>query len=240
MATKPSQPALYEKMRTRSAAPVPISPKVDVHPQVSANVDESPSWLGPGKAIRLPSGYVLLACGIGILLLSVAYMLGHKRGTAVSRGEYEKVIQTQAGGVSDPLTSMTPVIDASGISQPASSTPATPNRTPNATVSASWGPLAPAKDPRQKGLNYFIIAETHEPGAKSLAEFCRAHGLETYVVVSKNDRRRVIAFPGFEARDRTSAVVKSLEAKIHSVGDLWKKNKGSTDLRDAYPSLYNG
>ena len=89
-------------------------------------------------------------------------------------------------------------------------------------------------------MNYFIIAETHEQGATALAEFCRIQGLETYVVLAKNDRRRVIAFPGFEARDRTSAQVKTLEAKIHSVGDLWKRNKGTSDLRDAYPSLYNG
>jgi hypothetical protein len=239
MATKPSQPALYEKMRTQSALPVPISPKVDVHPQAAPSAEAGVSWLGPGRAIRLPSGYVLLACGIGILLLSFAYMTGHKRGAAIARGEYEKVIQTSAGGVSDPLGSLTPVLTNSGSAQPATVANNT-NRQPISTNPTSWGAVSPPKDPRQKGLNYFIIAETNEQGAKSLAEFCRSHGLETYVVMSKNDRRRVIAYPGFEARDRTSAQVRALEAKIHSVGDLWKKNKGSTDFRDAYPSLYNG
>ena len=239
MAAKPSQPALYEKMRTRNA-PVPISPKVDVHPQVTTSEDSAHSWLGPGRAIRLPSGYVLLACGMAILLFSVAYMMGHERGAAVSRGEYEKVIQGNTAEVSDPLGNLTPMLGVTDTSQPASAGNGNSTRQAAAANPTSWGQLVPAKDPRQKGLNYFIIAETHESGAKSLAEFCRIHGLETYVVLSKNDRRRVIAFPGFEARDRTSTHVRALEAKIHSVGDLWKKNKGSTDLRDAYPSLYNG
>ena len=239
MAAKPSQPALYEKMRTRVAPSVSISPKVDVHP-VPAATEESPaSWLGPGRAIRLPTGYVLLGCGIVILLLSVAYMMGHRRGTAVARSEFERVIQSNANGVNDPLGgAMTPVIPTAPPPQQPANTAI--NRPASQSSPGSWGPVAPVKDPRQKGLNYFIIAETNEQGASALAEFCRIQGLETYVVLAKNDRRRVIAFPGFEARDRTSPQVKALEAKIHSVGDLWKKNKGSTDLRDAYPSLYNG
>lgn len=240
MATKPSQPALYEKMRTRSASPAPISPKVDVYPVSAPSTDPGGSWLSPGRAVRLPAGYVLLACGVMILLLSVAYMLGHRRGAATVRSEFEKVIQTNAAAVSDPLADLTPVIPSNSAPVRPPSNPSAAGTSSVASSPSSWGPVIPAKDPRQKGLNYFVIAETNEQGAKHLAEFCRTHGLETYVVRGKNDRRRVIAFPGFQARDRNSAEVRALEAKIHAVGDLWKKNKGSTDLRDAYPSLYNG
>ena len=97
-------------------------------------------------------------------------------------------------------------------------------------------------DPRKKGLNYFVLAETREAGAKKIAEYCRANGLESYVIPGKNDGlRRVIVLPGFESGARSSQEVKSLESRMQDVGDKWKKaERGNSDFRGAYPSLYNG
>lgn len=250
MGTKPSQPALYEKMRSRAVGAPTISPKVDLHPTSVQSVsdDGGSAWFSPGRSIRLPAGYLLLACGVGVLLLSVVYVFGHKRGYSVARSQFDQQVIDRSAGITDPLTTLQPVIDTSsslrsGIAPPnasgdAGSPPSGGFRT---TPAAAWGPIVPAKDPRQKGLNYFVIAETSESGARTLAEFCRSQGLETYVVPAKNDRFRAVAFPGFAGRDRSSPQVKALEAQIHTIGDNWKRNhKGTTDLRDAYASLYNG
>jgi hypothetical protein len=98
-------------------------------------------------------------------------------------------------------------------------------------------------DIRQKGENYFVLAETNKDGATRLAEFCRSQGLETYVISRKNvtSRYLVYACPGFNDGERSTPVVKNLEQSIYRIGDLWKNNKrGDTNLHDAYPKLYDG
>lgn len=240
MAAKPSQPALYEKMRSREIPSAPVSTKVDISPAAPAR-ESSDSWLSPGRAIRLPVGHVLLVCGVTLVLLIATYMFGVRRGAALERtGLDQQIINNASPAITDPLDQLQPVVQTSpGRSALTTSPPA--NRTMASNAPASWGPVVPAKDPRQKGLNYFILAETNESGARLLAEFCRSQGLETYVLSGKNDRlRKVVAFPGFEASARSSPQVKQLESLIHAVGDRWKKNKGATDLSDAYASLYGG
>lgn len=237
MASKTSQPALYEVIRGRTSQSVP-TPEPVAHGRPTEN--GSAPWLGPGRSIRIPAGYVILGCGLAIILLASSYMVGHKRGYGAAKTEYDQqIISTASLGTSDPLSiergPRTVANLGAGSNTHDLGSPATNNS------QTGWKPVIPAKDPRQKGLNYFILAETTETGAKQLAEFCRSNGLETYVVSGKNDRsRRVVAFPGFPGTARNSPEVKGLEAQIHSVGEKWKRNKGSTDLRDAYPSLYGG
>jgi hypothetical protein len=92
-----------------------------------------------------------------------------------------------------------------------------------------------------RGWTYYVLAETTPQGAVRLAEFCRANGLETYIVTANNGRRKVIAFPGFQG-SALSATATAIKERITSVGVKFKrqnKNAG-TDLSDAYPSPYEG
>ncbi len=253
MATKASQPAPYEKMRSGYGGIAPPASAAERHAPVSIRPSPiavgSPTdtnvRIGPGRVLRVPAGFLLLACGFVVLCLALSYMVGHRRGFGAAKTEYEKLITATSVPVNDPLGSFQPVVETLPAAGASNAKPATPNVTPNSTIGrnepSDWKPVIPAKDPRKKGLNYFVLAQTSEQGSKTLAEFCRSNGLETYVVAGNNDRsRRVIAFPGFEASARTSSEIKALEAKIHSIGDKWKKNKGTTDLHDAYASLYGG
>ena len=105
------------------------------------------------------------------------------------------------------------------------------------------GPLSPLQlgaDPRQAGLNYFVIATVSPPSAIATAQFCRDKGLDAYVVPSNNVRfSEVIVLPGFPASDRSSTAVKGLEARIRKVGTLYKNAaRGNPDFGDMYHKLY--
>jgi hypothetical protein len=188
----------------------------------------------------MPVGYVLLAAASVLFLLFGTYMFSYKRGYHAAETEINQLLLENSNALAqatlvEPLRSVPPggAAPAGQANRPTSGGGVTP-RDPT-----GWRPLH--SDPRVKGLNYFVLVESSETGAVQLAEFCRTNGLETYVVSGKNDRlRRVIAFPGFPSSARSSGEVKALVAKIHQIGDQWKKLKRGTDLRDSYPSLYSG
>ena len=204
--------------------------------------------LSPGRTVRMPVGYMLLACAGMLLLLVGVYIIGVNAGKAIQRDRLAANfdISPRPSGVNDPLT-LEPRTSGS-LGNPSSggmlsggSGGAVPkdNVAANGRPQSQWGPVVPASDPRQKGWNYFVAAETTPAGAKRLAEFCRANGLETYVVPGKNGSR-VIVFPGFQG-PRGAPEVIALEDRIHQVGDKYKAaNRYETNMHDAYPAKYDG
>jgi hypothetical protein len=191
-------------------------------------------WFGPGRAISLPVGYVLIGASALVFVVCVAYVAGVKRGEWLEQarashresGALMRTGQLESPAVRDPLLEPAPV-------PPAAERAAAPGSP------ALVGPIL--SDPRTPGLHYFVLAMTRLEGATRLAEFARQHGLEAYVIGSNNDRlRRVIVLPGFETSVRTHPAVQHMEQRIHQVGRLWKEKQGESDLRDAYMSLYEG
>src|SRR5262245_44412138 len=240
MAIRSTQPALYEKMRGRPTPSPALAPTI-AEPINLAPVDDVPGgWIRPGRVIRLPVGYILLAAALTVTLVVAAYMIGHGRGEGLARADYEKNLVNAAGpSLNTPPESLEPISDPtsqplalSGASLPIKSAP-----------KSAWGPVAPKSDPRKKGLSYFVLAATNQAGAVKLADFCRSHGLETYVVPDKNKLLLVIAFPGFDSSvtKRSSPEVRSLEERIHEIGTMWQREtRDVRDLHDAYPSKYGG
>ena len=111
---------------------------------------------------------------------------------------------------------------------------------PESTISQ---PVAPEmglimSDPRISGMWYFTLMQTTNSGATKLAIFCRARGLDTYVISSDNtDLYRVIALPG--SMERYDAKMAETESKIHAIGRAWAESKDGhgSDLQDAYRSI---
>lgn len=252
MASKHTQPALYEKMGRASAGPVgsapPPRPKMEASPPPASASGANPlaSLLTPGRTVRLPVGYLLLGGGVMILVIWFAFMLGHNKGEGEARTQFEQSVLDQTGdiGTDGSLITLDPLNDqpSAGTQTPGQSPPKTnpkPSAGTSTAVSGKWGPVVPKTNPCKKGELHFVLAETTESGAKALADFCRGKGLETYVISGKNERlRRVVAFPGFVNSAYSSSAVKALEAKIHQVGQVWKAtNRSNSDLRDAYPKV---
>lgn len=253
MSKRKSSPPLYELIRTGHGerthhAPRPSAPQQAQPPSRSESESALigtalPRWLQPGRSLQIPVGYVFLAGALIVILIAGSYMFGHARGEQSAQFITEEEALAAGFGAqnasqtTDPL--MTRGMTGQTTSQPR---PSGVTRPPSGGTAdrTQWGPIL--SDPREPGKMFFILITTNERGAVNLAEFCRSHGLEAYVLSSNNPRHfRVIAKPGFLAEQRTSDQVKALEALIHRIGDLWQATEpGATDLRGAYPSRYGG
>ncbi len=237
MVRKPSNPALYELIKARSAShAAPDGP--DDAPEPASPQDQD-RWLSPGRTVRFPVGYLFIAGAVVAGIVVGTYIFGYRRGDESAQAGYDESLLALARR-SDEAPTRDPLIVPGRL--------AAPQEWVTELPPAAAPPPAPAPgpdgqifhDPRQPGLTYFVLAETVVDGAERLARYCREHGLEAYVVGGGTRRfRKVIALPGFEPAQRSSHEVKVLEAQIHNVGDQWKHHeRGATDLRDAYPSLY--
>jgi hypothetical protein len=264
VAKRNSSPALYEMISSRlkhqyqASAQQPGTPPDAAAPDQSAAEQRSaysqstprpPSqrfaWLAPGRIVRLPVGHVLIAGALILLLLLASYLIGYGRAPKVKEADSDAALRQQAEAV----RTHGPGFDQ--LSKPSPSPPSVEAR-PNPVLAmsppvlgaqeASYGEME--SDPRQKDLNYFVLAETTREGALRLAEFCRANALEAYVVKRNNKARlqQVIVLPGYASSDRGTPVIKALEARIKEVGRRWSSEPGSgkDDLGRYYPDKFNG
>jgi hypothetical protein len=228
-------------------------------PEMARPAEERARWLTPGRTVRVPIGYLLLAAAGVVLLLALVYMAGYWRGGRDMRAEYDAhYLESQSRGdparrARDPLRE--PDADAAGALRtiPPGTSPRVAEGADTGTEDteiagsdlerprASWGPIE--SDPRQVGRWYLILAETQPDGARRLARYCRDHGLEAYVVVSHNNplRRCVIVLPGLAADAMSDPRERPLRERVYRVGDAWQATRrGERNLRDAYLHLYEG
>ncbi len=216
-------PALYElisanKPSRGTSSPAPVQ-RVDEDVHLTHNV------LTPGRSIRMSIGTIGVVVAVGIALIVISYAMGFRRGSDIARADYGNRLfeEVNASQTSRPhLGNNQPVI------QPEI------NQT---NTKSTWGEVL--SDPRVAGKNYFTLIQTSKEGALQLANFCRGKGLETYAISGNNTRLyRVIALPG--SVDRNDAVATELRSKIHAIGQEWTNTKEgrSSDLKDAYQSLY--
>jgi hypothetical protein len=185
--------------------------------------------LTPGRSIRVSIGTIGVIVAVSIALIVISYTMGFRRGSDIAREDYGNRLFEEV--------TTTRLTEAEPMGNRVLSTVRAPN-TPLATkVPARWGPIL--SDPRVKGTNYFTLIQTSKDGAVQLASFCREKGLETYAFSGDNTRLyRVIAFPG--SVDRNDAVAKDVQARIYAIGAEWANTKEgrTSDLKDAYQSLY--
>lgn len=241
-------PALYELLSSTKAVPL-------------AGGAARPS--APAAAFSGSQTQLIAWVAVGVVAVVIAYLVGVNRGERLGRAAYSEEREQErqlldggrpatAGSASREAASGDAVPSAIGAGverQGVERQGASENR---AQVDGNGisrgqaledGPLSPLQlgaDPRQAGLNYFVIATVSPPSAIATAQFCRDKGLDAYVVPSNNVRfSEVIVLPGFPASDRSSTAVKGLEARIRKVGTLYKNAaRGNPDFGDMYHKLY--
>jgi len=214
MGRRQSRPALLELLKSREEEA--SSP--------AADRDRTTVWPGPGRSIRITAGHLLVVATVVIILLVVTWMIAFRQGELKARSDLEPVIFQPV--VSDPVLA-SPLVEQS----PAPLEAAGEN-----------DPSAPVVgDPRQEGLFYFVLAETREAGALRLARFCRARGLETWVIPRDNTGlARVIALPGLTSTSRSEADCRNLDDRIGSIGLQWVESGGQSSLEDRYLVRWDG
>ncbi len=241
-------PALYELLSSTKAVPL-------------AGGAARPS--APAAAFSGSQTQLIAWIAVGVVAVVIAYLVGVNRGERLGRAAYSEEREQErqlldggrpatAGSASRETASGDAVPSATGAgveTRGFEKQGASENR---AQVDGNGisrgqaledGPLSPLQlgaDPRQAGLNYFVIATVSPPSAIATAQFCRDKGLDAYVVPSNNVRfSEVIVLPGFPASDRSSTAVKGLEARIRKVGTLYKNAaRGNPDFGDMYHKLY--
>jgi len=223
------------------------------------------------KPIKLPS-WGVIGAAFGVVSLILVIQLWRSRGSdgeqAGSGASIQPSTPSGASRSSDAASLAVEVPVASGRRDPArvneavrpqppaaSETPASPvtaapapsaseNRAP-APVADSDQPLGPMPkgiDPRQSGLNYFVVASVLEANADKIVQFCRDRGLDAWVVPDHNGRlREITILPGVPKSELEGARAKALKARILKVGLQWKAaGRGNADFSGCYAKLYNG
>jgi len=222
-------------------------------PPAAPPIDRVAAPSGPGRFVKVPVGYVYIAAAAVLLVVVVAYMYGYSSGEQGARERSDQKRIDEANALAalpevDPLNagklppSLSPPAGA-GTRQPAGAggnTGPAANVAANRTTDTDLGP-APGTDPRQRGLNYFVLAHVEPPykKAEEMLAFCRSNGLDAHLIPDDTGKRRIlIVVPGFAAGERLTPAVRALESKIRAVGLKWAAAPGNRDFMDAYPKKH--
>lgn len=226
-------PALYELMRPGQApgAEAPSGP---------APRQPSPRR-GPSQPIvfEVPFRWALVTVGIVAVLLAVAYGIGVARGRSL-------------GAAAAPADALGAVPQSGSPAPSGAGSPAIPAMKPGDAAGnapkravADGRPLPPASnnnaDPRVKGYRYYVLAHPSGEKAPGIVDFCRANGLDAYLVPDDTALfRKIIVLPGYkDASEKNSPEIKALEAAIKRVGSKLKAQaRGNPDFADAYPEIF--
>lgn len=233
-----------------SATEPSVLSRAPVHREGEPEMRGDSGWQrGAPITLRLPRGVVVLAGVVMLVVVLLAYFVGHAIGyrAAVVAQETETVgregeldAATGAGQWSSPAqnspTNKSPVTTA--VRQPAAggTVAATGGAKPHAAVTGQ----SVTGERRQPGLNYFILAEYNQPEATRLAGFLQANGVDAMINPRHNGRSfQVVALRGFPPDQLASTARREFEQELRRLGRSWKsQNKGPSDLADMYLAKY--
>lgn len=178
-------------------------------------------WLTGGEPVvlRLPKGVALLIAAGVLLLILVAYWVGHARGGAAADARYQE--RAEALNQTRPSGPMPVILEPdSRIVNP-----------PNTAV-----PAGSVYDTRVKGLNYLILAQYPEAEAQRLHAFLAERGVET--LVTSSDNARLFLVVGAEGYQSPSAG-KTYQDTLRRLGREWKSDgRGGDDLSTMWWKKY--
>ena len=244
------EPALYELISQKQTQS--LSQNVEGVAPPHDDIDLEHNMITPGRSVRMPLGTIGVFVAVGMAMIMISYMLGYRKGTSVAMENYATrlIEQKTAPAFSEihPVATLDQRPKVPVLTPDIPQKPKIETNDVSAEIPASNFDNRPVlseptmglitSDPRMPGMWYFTLVTTTEAGATKLATFCRARGLETYVINSDNTRLyRVIALPG--SSERNDAKMAETLSAIHAIGRKWSETKDGrgSDLRDAYPSL---
>lgn len=250
MAAPAMAPARTDTPRTVAPAPAPVPQPTAAH---SPDDTAAASWFGPGRAIRVPTGYVVPLVLLVAVLVVGAYTTGYQ-----SRKSEE--IRLQSDSAAQDMTDLVDPLNQPKAAtlpktqpkppplQPPKSTPPKPTtnspKPPETRANQSQSGKSAgvvmvkgtADDPRQSGLNYLIAATLPPDEAEKAAAFLVSRGLEIAVVPADNASLRwVVVLQGVAAKDLSGPAAKALEQRLQTLGREYKQVlKGPTVFNDPW------
>ncbi|HVZ94765.1 MAG TPA: hypothetical protein VG797_09670 [Phycisphaerales bacterium] len=220
------------------------------HVAAAPNATEGqPLFGGPGQSVTVSIRTIWAAVAIACIVLVVAYVMGYKQHERKTLDDRTKLTQEQFDGVVDPT------LNPSGTSPAASSTPVNPS-----LISPGPGERRPIDgagtggegassllivkraqdDPREEGMNYFIVANLPFDEAKRAGDFLAGRGVASALLPRDNRGFcQVVALRGFPAGTLDSTECVQYKERLRSIGREYKRTqKGPTDFADLFPRKY--
>ena len=183
----------------------------------------------PPLVLRIPPGGVVVGGLVLLVVIMLAYLVGHARGVKAGKLEARQIRQEVFG----PDGGTGGGVETAGVIRGDGST-------------ASGGDTGPSRaelydDPREAGLNYFVLAQYNREEAERLAMFLERHGLDAFVNPVNNGKFQVISEQGFRADQLETNAFKNHRRWLKQVGRLWKdQEQGPSDLSDLWLKKYRG
>ncbi|RMD65505.1 MAG: hypothetical protein D6824_02530 [Planctomycetota bacterium] len=97
-----------------------------------------------------------------------------------------------------------------------------------------------ALDPREPGMNYYVVDRLRPDEAVAAARYLRLHGIEAVVLPSDSPRLRlVVALRPFAPGQVSSPESKAYAARIREIGRRWKTQDGGvSDFSTMYAAKH--
>ncbi len=229
-------PTLFELMGDGNRLRAPGASPGEHHP-VSVSRHEHPAadLPGPRAALRVPTGYLFVAGAAAIAGLILAYSIGFTAGQKkrdrldAQRLAAQTTRQAENLPTRDPLLAPTnSPANAASPDRPRSGPADQPTRASETRTAPS---TRPAGDPREPGLNYFIVAYDRQAEAERAAEFLRSNGVPAAAVPADTspDRYYVVSLRGFPASEVGSSAYTEHRSLLMRLGRVWKRDHRGTD-----------
>jgi len=205
-------------------------------------------WNWAGRSIRVPAGYIFVVAAVVVAAGLFGYVIGYGRAQRVADAEAAQRAR-QSVPENDPLTSAPLNLELTSPSPEGpevppelaqSADPADANA--DATTDESAGPPEGADaDPRDDGLNYFVLVRDLPTEGQRLVGWLRGRGVPAMTEPVSNGLVKVIVLEGI-AGDRTSAAdTLALKQYLRELGARWKRDhRGSSDFSDLYLERHDG
>lgn len=231
----------------------------------SAGTPARTSWRPDPTVIR-----VLLGSALGLALLVGVYKLVPGRaeaGSASDSGSGNSATGTgtpNAAPADDARNAPSPTdgSSAAGNGAPAGGSPHEPSENPivqapvvpvrppappanqpaDPNLGPALGPTPAGVDPRQAGLNYWVLANVLEANAPAIVQYCRDRGLDAWAVPDQNGRlREITVLPGIPKSELNGATASALKTRVRKIGaQLKAAGRVNDGFEGAYFKLFKG
>jgi hypothetical protein len=182
----------------------------------------------------MPVGYAFFLAAAVLGLFALGWALGHR--SAVNKAREE-----QAARAASEFEGPGPTRDLYGSNAPAQpSPPVVDQRQAPRQSSVPQRPIVPDRDPREAGLNYYIVDRYDPATAARAVEFLRASGMDVVALPDENPTfHLIVALPGFPRGSLSSPEAKAVGDQIRRLGRVWKQQqRGPSDFSSCYLKKY--
>lgn len=214
------------------------------------------SWLHHSGTVAIPMNGIYVGAAILIALLVVVWVAGNKAGASAKERELQPLLQNAVRPESDPLVDRparqgepSPITQQpTGIRTPTQTPPVPPPIPGTASLFSAKGPLA--ADPRQSGLNYYVLERLPREESERVLAFLDQNNFHAFATVDRSARGannpplyRIIALPGITGEQyRTNdAARRRVQDEASRLGGVWRNNhRGSTSFARPVWEKYDG